>query len=121
MGGLGTWLALLAACVVVVGFLGSVVVFLRGSRDKGTIATLDRYSKALESRVTQLEAEAGRNKVERDRLTARVEALEHENEGLRAERPSAEAIKALTLSLAQHDADTKGMLAALMLKGVDDE
>lgn len=121
MGSLGPWLTLIGVVIIVVGFLGSVVVFLRGSRDQGTIATLERYSKALEARLTQLEDEAARNTIERDRLTARVDALEHENEALRAERPSAEAIAALHTLLLRHDTDAKAMLSALMLKGIDDD
>jgi len=115
------WLTIILGAIAIVVFLGSVVVFLRGSRDQGTIATLERSNKALIERVTVLEDEAARNLVERDRLAARVEALEHENEALRLERPSSEAIAALTDLLKRHDADAKAMLSALMLKGLDDE
>jgi phage shock protein A len=115
------WLTTLGVAVATAVFLGSVVVYLRGARDQGTIATLERYGKACEARVTQLEDEAARTLVEHDRLEARFDALEHENEALRAERPSAQAIAELTDLLRRHDADAKAMLSALMLKGIKDE
>jgi hypothetical protein len=120
------WLTLVAAAIGVVVFLGSVVVFLRGSRDQGTIATLERSNHALTERVTVLENDAARGVIERDRLTERVAALEHENEALRAQRPSADAIAALAevvsdnhSLLATHDRETKTMLATLILKGTE--
>lgn len=116
-----SWLTIIGVAIAVVIFFGSVVVFLRGSRDQGTIATLERSNNALTERVTVLENEAARNLVERDSLGARIDALEHENEALRLERPSSEAIAALTEALARHDADAKAMLSALMLKGLEDD
>lgn len=120
------WLTLAAAAIGVVVFLGSVVVFLRGSRDQGTIATLERSNHALTERVTVLENDAARDLVERDRLTERVAALEHENEALRAQRPSAEAIASLARAvdaihafLVNHDREAKTMLATLILKGTE--
>lgn len=107
------WLTLIGVAIGAVVFLGSVVVFLRGSRDQGTIATLERSNKALTERVEVLEAEAARSIVERDRLTARVEALEHENEALRKVRPSHEAIAALTAMLQAHDDDVVSRLEVL--------
>lgn len=114
------WLTILGVGIAAAVFLGSVVVYLRGSRDQGTIATLERSNKALTERVTVLEGEAARSAVERDRDAARITALEHENESLRAERPSAEAIANLAVALARHDADLKGMVSALMLKGTEE-
>lgn len=114
------WLTILGIAIATAVFFGSVVVYLRGSRDQGTIATLERYGKACEARVTQLEDEQARGLIEHDRLIARMEVLEQENETLRAERPSAEAIAALTDLLRRHDADAKAMLSALMLKGIEE-
>jgi hypothetical protein len=47
----------LSAAIALSVFLGAVVVFLRGSKDKGTIETLGRNNDALTARVTILEAE----------------------------------------------------------------
>jgi hypothetical protein len=50
------WLSWLTGAIVVVGFLGSVTIYLRGSKDAGTIKTLERSNKALNERVAILEA-----------------------------------------------------------------
>lgn len=107
--------------VVILSFVGAAVVYLRGSRDQGTIATLERSNRSLIERATVLEGEVARCQIEADRLSDRVYALEHENAALRAERPSAQAIAELTKNLARHDADAKAMLSALMLREAGDD
>ena len=123
------WLVIIAAAISIVVFAGTIVVYLRGSRDKGTIATLEASNRALTERVVVLESEAARDLLERDRLEARVTALEHENTVLAAARPSAEVIADVAAAvvdikngirthddrLSRHDVDTKAMLTALML------
>lgn len=47
----------LPTAIALVLFLGAAVVYLRGSRDKGTIDTLERNNKALTERVTILVGE----------------------------------------------------------------
>lgn len=91
-------------------FLGAAAIYLRGSRDKGTIATLEQNNKALAERVTLLEQSERR-------LTERVNLLERENERLLLLRPSAEAIADLTAQLTVHDTDTKAGFARLEAKG----
>lgn len=96
-----TWLAGLAAAVVLVGFLGTAVVYLRGSKDAGTIKTLEQNNQALTERVEKvLEPEV-------HRLTERVDFLEHENERLNAQRPSAEVLEQMYALLKEHAADLK--------------
>ena len=117
---IATSITVVGVAIAAVVFFGAVVVYIRGSSDQGTIATLERSNHALTERVDVLESENARSMIERDRLTDRVSALEHENATLLAARPSAEAIASLSKALARHDADLKGMVSALMLKGTDE-
>lgn len=114
LGSVGTWIG-------VVLFAGSVVVFLRGSRDKGTIATLEANNKALTERVTLLEGDVARITAkalaDKNQLSTRVDALERENTALLAQRPSAEAIADLNAKadrletdLSRHDIETRRLL-----------
>lgn len=79
------WLNILLGLVVIVGFAGSAIIYLRGSRDKGTIEALERNNRALSERVQILEEDAAR-------CAHRLEVLEKENKDLRAQRPSAKEI-----------------------------
>lgn len=100
------WLGTLGGIVALVVFLGAAVVYIRGSKDKGTITTLESSNRALTERVKVLEdgerllkaeaaAAAIKHTAEVDALTLRVTRLEQDNTELRAQRPSAEAIEAL--------------------------
>lgn len=106
-------LGVIGAVVALVVFLGAVVVYFRGSSDKGTIQTLKDSNDALIQRVGILESD------NRD-LKTRVVALERENAALRAQRPSAAAIAelqtlveetgaSLAARLERHDSDVKKM------------
>ena len=113
--------SVLGASAYVIGivvFLGAAVVYLRGSKDKGTIATLEASNRALIERVTVLETNEAR-------LATRVAHLEAENSTLLAQRPSADAIAALARQVAdlaekqvtgvshqltKHDRDVKALL-----------
>lgn len=106
MDGVGQWLGIIGGLVGLIVFLGTVVVYLRGSRDKGTITTLTNSNAALMERVGLLEANEAR-------LSARVSLLEAENAALLAQRPSAEAIAALMLKLEAHDVATLRRLERL--------
>jgi len=79
------WLQVLGVCLVFVTFIGSAVVFLRGSADAGTIKTLEKNNTALTDRVGILEKENAEMK-------ARLALLERENIDLRGQRPSAEVL-----------------------------
>jgi hypothetical protein len=107
------WLSWLLGAIVVVGFLGSVTIYLRGSKDAGTIQTLERSNQALNERVAILEANESR-------LSARVTLLEHENAELHAQRPSAEMLVEMRSLLEQHveelrhhDMETRPLLMAI--------
>jgi hypothetical protein len=100
------WLSWLAGAVVVVGFLGSVTIYLRGSKDAGTIKTLERSNLALNERVAILESNEAR-------LSARVTLLEHENAELHAQRPSAEMLVDMNELLQHHDTETRPLLMAI--------
>lgn len=109
---MGSLITGVLAVIALTGFFGSVVVFLMGSKDKGTIETLTRSNAALNERVGLLERE-------KDDMKNRVSVLEAENAGLMAQRPSADAIAALAEQtqhldgrLNTHDAETKAMIAA---------
>jgi hypothetical protein len=98
-------------------FLGAAVVYIRGSKDKGTIATLEASSRAQAGLIETLKEELAQEKTARERLTVRVAALERENTSLLAQRPSAEAIAqigedvdSLRVQLHKHDLDTKALL-----------
>ena len=73
----------------IVVFLGAAVVYLRGSKDRGTIETLERNNSALNERVGILE----RDNAE---FRARVDSLERENASLLAQRPSADVLAEIT-------------------------
>lgn len=77
----------LPSAVAVVVFLGAATVYLRGSRDKGTIATLTANNTALAQRVDLLEQE-------KRALTTRVEAVEQANAVLEGVANSSDAIAA---------------------------
>lgn len=107
-------LGVIGGIIGVVVFLGAVVVYLRGSSDKGTIRTLQMSNEALIQRVAILEG-ANLN------LSGRVTSLEHENAALKAQRPSAKAIAelqtlveeasaSLAAQLERHDAQTKKLM-----------
>lgn len=107
MTGVAAWLGIIGGAVGLVVFLGATVIYLRGSKDKGTIATLEASNRALLERVEVIEANE-------QRLTQRVTQLEHENSVLVAQRPSAEAIASIALTLNKHDSDTRTLLRALV-------
>lgn len=111
-------LANLAYTIGIVVFLGTAAVYLRGSRDKGTIDSLERQNAAFKEEIAGLHTQV-------DALQARVTHLESENAGLRSQRPSADAIADLAQKVAdlaekqvagvsrqitQHDADVKNLL-----------
>lgn len=121
-------IGVIGGLVGIVVFLGSVVVFLRGSRDKGTISTLEQNNKALTERVGLLEdsekrlkadaqADKIRHQAEIDALNLRVKALEDDNAALRSQRPSAEAIEAVYALLQAVHSDTRKLVEALPDKG----
>lgn len=103
---LGTVVALIA----IITFFGAAVVYIRGSKDKGTIDTLEKNNEALMARVDLLEKNEASLKI-------RVEVLEKENGFLLLQRPDAEAIAALHelleeqgALLARHDIQTLALL-----------
>jgi hypothetical protein len=114
------WMQVLGCLVLFVTFVGSAVVFLRGSADKGTIETLERNNRALNERVALLESENTRHTANEVRLTARVEALERENASLEAARPSAEAIDGIDTKLTAFigRADGRGTKALALLMAI---
>lgn len=120
---MGSWIGTVGGLVGLIVFLGAAVVYLRGSKDKGTITTLEQNNRALTERVDLLEDSEKRLKAEAvaaetlhraeiEALTIRVKALEDDNANLRAQRPSADAIEAVyTLMQAVHS-DTRAIRAA---------
>lgn len=107
------WLGTISLLVGITIFLGSVVVYLRGSKDKGTIETLERNNKALDERVGILERE-------NSDLKARVGSLERENTSLLAQRPSAEVLDEIHNDLTgyirkqgEHNGEVRAILMAM--------
>lgn len=84
----------IGTAIGVVAFLGAVAVFLRGSADKGTIESQARS-------ITALNAELGITNVRCDKLDTRVNALENENEVLRAAVSHSEEIRQLQTDLSE--------------------
>lgn len=90
--GVLTWLPVLIGIVI---FLGAAAVYLKGSKDKGTIETLSRNNDALMERVALLEKSEAE-------LKARVTVVENENTVLRGLANSSAEIAALSESLSEH-------------------
>lgn len=114
------WLGALGSALGFVVFLGAVVVYLRGSKDKGTIETLERNNQALTERVGLLEASELRHVANEAALEARVGVLETEKATLQAQRPSAEKIVEIQRDVASllglsrtHDSETRALLMAI--------
>jgi hypothetical protein len=101
---IGQVLGVVGIVVGIVVFLGAVTVYLRGSYDTGTIATLRRNNDALTERVSLLE------KSEHD-LLIRVESAEREVKRLETQRPSAEVLAAMSDFLQKHDKTAREILA----------
>lgn len=118
------WAGPLGGWIVVVLFLGTVVAYLRGSRDKGTIATLESSNQSLlqwqtvaKGEIADLKAEATataiKHEAEVEALNLRMTAVEHENADLRSQRPSAEAIEAVHALLLAVHSDTQKLVTAM--------
>jgi septal ring factor EnvC (AmiA/AmiB activator) len=84
-----TWLG---ASITIVLFLGSVAVFLRGSADKGTIESQARQIAALSGELALTNTKC-------DKLDTRVQALENENEVLRAAVSHSEEVRQLQIDV----------------------
>lgn len=100
-------LSWLPTAIAVVLFLGSAVIYLRGSRDKGTIDALERNNRALTERVGILESEQREDR-------AQIEGLVTANRVLTNTVNSAELIETLKTEvlaalLDHHNAALKGM------------
>lgn len=87
----------LPVAISVVIFLGAAAVYLRGSKDKGTIATLESNNDALAKRVDILEHDNGL-------LKTRVEVVERENGVLRDVVGAKDEVSALHNALDMHHA-----------------
>jgi cell division protein FtsB len=96
-------LQLVSTCIAILVGLAFIIVFVKGGFNTATISSqqhqIDAYKgeiDALERRVNSLE----KNNVEQG---AEIKLLQGENELLRSQRPSAEAIAAVLRLLNQHD------------------
>ena len=98
----------LPTAIAAVMFVGAAAVYLRGSKDKGTIATLAANNEALTERVGILEEANKDLKTSKDTLTVRVETLERENETLRSVDSAKEEIASLHSALDSHHAAAMG-------------
>lgn len=96
---------LVGAVIGLIGIASAIVVYLRTSIDKGTIATLEKNGDALRDRVQLLEASDTAK-------TAQIEALQRENKILASVPSAAEAIKELDQKLTDHDTRTMRILEA---------
>lgn len=102
-------LGYIGTAVGLVLFLGAVAVFLAGSRDKGTIESLQRSNAALETELAITNSKCAA-------LETRVKALETENEVLLASVSHSEEIRQLQADVNQLKADVAEML--VLLRGV---
>jgi predicted nuclease with TOPRIM domain len=96
-GWIGTGLAALVA-------VGVITQFLRGSADKGTIASLERSNAALTTELAITNAKC-------DKLDTRVKALENENEVLRAAVTHSEEIRQIQTDVSELLNLVKGLAA----------
>lgn len=101
-------LNIVGGVIAILVFLGVVVVYLRGSKDKGTIDTLKRNNDALDHRVEILEAEIQRATQSAQLANERAAALESENEVLRQIPGAADAVHSLETALAEHHGEAMG-------------
>jgi hypothetical protein len=99
-------LAWLPTLIGIVIFLGAAAVYLKGSKDKGTIETLSKNNEALTERVLILERSESELKV-------KVEALEVKNTVLEGVATSAEAIGNLHRALDEHNEKALTALALI--------
>lgn len=106
-----SWIGLGISIVV---FLGAAWVYLSGSKDKGTIATLEANNKALTDRVVILEAKDRLNEQDKAADRARIAALERENALLLGQRPSADRLHDIETALGAHDTETRKLLRAIV-------
>lgn len=113
MSNISAWVGLIGGLIGFVVFLGAAVVFLRGSKDKGTITTLEASNAALVERVAILVDNETALKAKVAELDVRVKSLEDENTELKRQRPSAEAIADLGTRLEKHDADTLAAIESI--------
>lgn len=93
----------LPTAVAVVLFLGAATVYLRGSRDKGTIATLTASNTALAERVGLLE-------LDKTTLTTRVQVLEQANSVLEGVANSSAEIASFRAEMTTAAAELVGAL-----------
>lgn len=103
----------LPTAVAVVLFLGAAAVYLRGSKDKGTIETLERNNRALAERIDILESEAREDHARRAIDHERIRSLEQKNKVLEGIANSSELITAQTGLLEQMGKVITDMNAAL--------
>ncbi|QOR55316.1 MAG: hypothetical protein SHS37scaffold537_14 [Phage 68_12] len=103
MDSLQQFFGLVGPIIGVIGAVAAIVVYLKTAIDKGTIEAMRRNADALRDRVLLLET-ADTTK------TARIEALERENQILAAVPSSAGAIEALATQLSQHHTETMRIL-----------
>lgn len=96
-------LGTIGGIVGLIVFFGAAVVYLRGSKDKGTIETLERSNKALAESERILETKV-------EKLTVRVAYLEKQNADLQGQRPSAEAIEAIRTLAEKNDREIKALI-----------
>lgn len=106
-------IAIIGGLIVLVTFIGSAAVFIRGSVYKGaitalqsTVDTQDKNIKAQEQRIISLEQAEIANK-------ATIESLKRENGILLAERPSADVLHDLNDKLEMHHKTTIRLLEEL--------
>jgi hypothetical protein len=114
-----SWLGTIGGLIGIAVFLGAVVVYLRGSRDKGTIQTLERSNHALTERVDILERDLRDAEQRAQSDHERIELLERENVRLLSQRPSADVLAEVSVDLKElarlnreHDVEIRALLMA---------
>lgn len=110
MEGAWSWLPLAIAAVA---FLGTAVVYLRGSADKGTIESQDRLIKAQGNEIADLNRRLTNAEVKVGDAEHRVTTVESENRVLRGSVAHVEELVALQTALDSHHRDTMTALRSL--------
>lgn len=113
---ISTWIGAIGGLVGIVVFLGAAASFLRGSKDKGTIATLESSNQSLLQWQSVAKAEIEGLKTSLNKAEARIGALEQEKVALLAQRPSAEVLANLTHRLDEHDQTMQQLGEKIMAK-----
>jgi hypothetical protein len=102
---LRAFLANIAVILLVVTFIGTAFVYIKGSAYKGTIEALEKNVSALKDQVNILSGDIEVLKKRELRYIKRIDTLRNENTSLKSYRPSNEVLASIVSTLKAHHAE----------------